>query len=156
MSRLAHCSCGSLRVETTGEPTVVSVCHCQKCQRRTGSAFSVSAYFKKAQVQTEGASKVYIREGQEGRKGCGHFCPECGTMVYWMRDGMPDHIGVAVGAFADPSFPAPISSIWEESRHPWVEFGHDLRRFRQRGSGRIDENGVHEFNDRLPVGRPAG
>jgi len=68
-------------------------------------------------------------------------------MVYWERDGMADHIGVAVGAFADPSFPAPVSSIWEESRHPWVEFGHDLRHFPQRGSGRIGDDGLHAFPD---------
>ena len=33
---------------------------------------------------------------------------------------MPDLIAVAVGAFADPSFPRPGKAVHEESQHPWV------------------------------------
>jgi hypothetical protein len=35
-------------------------------------------------------------------------------------------IGIALGAFADPSFPAPTVSIWEQTRHPWVDFTLEL------------------------------
>jgi hypothetical protein len=131
MFRIAHCSCGSLRVETTGEPTLVAACHCRDCQRRTGAPYSVSAYFKKAQVREEGASKVYIRDGQEGRKLRFCFCPSCGTSVYWEAEYLPDDIGVAVGTFTDPLFPAPTLSVWEEFRHPWVQFAHDLGQLSQ-------------------------
>jgi len=37
MTRIAHCSCGSLRAEATGDPALVRACHCMECQRRTGS-----------------------------------------------------------------------------------------------------------------------
>ena len=131
MPRIAHCCCGSLRVETTGEPAIVAACHCRECQRRTGAPYGVSVYFEKTQVRPEGASKVYTRNGQEGRKLRFHFCPDCGTTVYWEADFRPDQIGVALGAFADPAFPAPTRSAWEESRHSWVVFGHDLVQFPQ-------------------------
>ena len=129
MPRIAQCSCGALRVETTGEPAIVSACHCRECQRRTGAPYGVGAYFSKAQVRAEGTSKVFARDGQEGRKLRFHFCPECGTTLFWSADFRPDDFGVAVGAFADPSFPAPTRSVWEESRHSWITFEHDLRRF---------------------------
>ena len=131
MRRIAHCCCGSLRVETTGEPAIVAACHCRECQRRTGAPYGVSVYFEKTQVRPEGASKVYTRNGQEGRKLRFHFCPECGTTVYWEADFRPDQIGVALGAFADPAFPAPTRSAWEESRRSWVGFGHALVQFPQ-------------------------
>jgi len=41
-------------------------------------------------------------------------------------------IGVAVGAFNDPQFPAPVRSVWEESRHSWVSFTHSLDHFPRR------------------------
>jgi hypothetical protein len=101
MTRTAHCSCGALRVEVSADPDVVGVCHCGECQRQTGSVFGVVAFFKKESVRAEGPSKIYVRDGQEGRKVRMHFCPTCGTTVFWEADLRPDHIGVAVGAFYD-------------------------------------------------------
>src|SRR4249920_1131001 len=37
-----------------GDPAVVSMCHCEQCQRRTGSPFGVGACFKQDRVQVSG------------------------------------------------------------------------------------------------------
>lgn len=128
MNRIAQCSCGSLRAETLVEPVFVAACHCNECQRRTGAPFGVSAYFQKEHVRTEGPSTLYVREGQEGRKLRFRFCPDCGTTVYWDADFRPEWIGVALGVFADPSFPPPTLSVWEATRHQWTAFTHELER----------------------------
>jgi hypothetical protein len=125
MIRTAHCCCGSLRVEASGEPKFVVACHCTECQRRTGSVFGVGAYYPKAQITVQGTSNLYVRDGQSGHKLRIHFCPDCGTSVYWEAEFRPDYYGVAVGAFADPQFPLPVRSVWEQTRHPWLVFGHN-------------------------------
>lgn len=119
MNRLAQCHCGSLRANVSGEPKMVSVCHCRDCQRRTGAVAGFGAIFDKAQIVIEGDSKVFEREGQEGRKVRCHFCPNCGTSLYWDGDFGPDWWIVAVGAFADPTFPPPTVSVYEDTKHPW-------------------------------------
>jgi hypothetical protein len=129
MTRSAHCCCGSLRAKATGEPTFLGACHCTECQRRTGSAFGVGTYFPEERVRTEGPSKVYVRGSDSGRKIEFHFCPDCGSTVFWYGELFPDLIGIAFGAFADPSMPWPPVSVWEMTRHPWVTFGHKLDRF---------------------------
>jgi hypothetical protein len=129
MTRIAHCSCGSLRVEATGEPAFVAACHCTECQRRSGSPFSVSTYFPEEQVRAEGPSKVYERGSDSGRKIEFHFCPDCGSTVFWSAEVLRGLIGVAFGAFADPSMPSPSVSVWETTRHAWVAFDHQLDRF---------------------------
>src|SRR6185437_513514 len=121
-SRSARCCCGGLQIVASGEPRIVLACHCVECQRRTGSVFGVSAYFAKDQISPRGADKLYVRDGQDGRKLSIHFCPECGTSVYWEADRLPGHVGVAVGAFADPDFAPPKHSVWETFRHPWLRF----------------------------------
>ena len=132
MTRIARCCCGSLRVEATGEPSI-GVCHCTECQRRTGSAFAVVAFFPNEQVRVEGPSKVYVRRGDSGRKVEFHFCPDCGTSVFWYAEFRPDHVGIAIGAFADPSISRPAASAWEATRHPWVTFDHPIERFADQG-----------------------
>jgi hypothetical protein len=132
-TRIAHCCCGSLRVEVTGDPAVVSACHCTQCQRRTGSAYGISTYFSKEEARIEGPSKVFRRGSDAGRKIEAHFCPDCGSTVFWYAEFRPDVIGVAFGAFADLSMPSPTLSVWETTRHPWAIFDHPVDRFTDQG-----------------------
>jgi hypothetical protein len=120
MSRTARCLCGLLSARVEGEPLAVNICHCLDCRRRTGAAFSYSAYFDQASVQIDGPSECYAREGQDGRKVRHHFCPSCGTTVYWDFDMRPDRYGIAAALFDDPAFPRPSYSFWEQQRRDWV------------------------------------
>jgi len=120
VTRTATCGCGGLRVTATGEPYGSPQCHCLACQRRRGSPFGVSAYFRDDQVTVEGDSRSFSRRGSSGAELTNFFCPTCGTTVFWRTALHPDGIGVAVGCFADPAFPAPLRSVWEATRHHWV------------------------------------
>ena len=80
-------------------------------------------------MRVEGPSKVYVRGSDSGRKIEQHFCPECGSTVFWHSEHFPHLIGIALGAFADPSMPRPTMSVFETTRHPWVTFDHELDRF---------------------------
>jgi hypothetical protein len=127
--RDASCSCGQLRVAVTGEPVRVSVCHCLACQRRTGSAFGYQARFRSADVTISGRATQWGRVADDGETSCTfHFCPECGTTVYYVGDQDPEFVAVAAGAFADPSFPPPQRTVWEDRRHAWVTLPPGVRR----------------------------
>jgi hypothetical protein len=100
----------------------IAICHCIDCQRRTGSVFGATARFPRAQVtKIEGRSTTFNRVADSGNGITFHFCPDCGTTVYWEPARFPDTIAVAVGTFADPDFPAPGHSVYERRRHPWVD-----------------------------------
>lgn len=118
--RHGACSCGQLKVTCEGEPIRISVCHCLACQRRTGGPFAQQARWPADRVTTEGEATAYVRIGDEGGKATFRFCPTCGATVYYDIDGMPGMIAVPVGAFADPTFPAPMISVYEDRKHAWV------------------------------------
>jgi len=120
VTRIASCACGQLTALCQGEPARVSLCHCRDCQKRTGSAFGVAAFFGRADVQPSGESRRFTRGSDSGFDIAFHFCPRCGTTVFWEPSRKPDMIAVAVGAFADPAFPAPVQAVYEAQRHPWV------------------------------------
>jgi hypothetical protein len=128
-SRTASCSCGQLRIEVTGEPLGVGVCHCLACQRRTGSVFAALASFA-APYTVSGAATEYVRVGDEGARFTFRFCPVCGTTLFHIEEGYEDSfVAVAVGAFADPSFPAPRASVYECRRHSWVQLPPGTTRY---------------------------
>lgn len=118
--RVATCSCRQLMLRATEEPLRVSICHCNACQRRTGSVFGVQARFHESAVVIRGNSTAYVRHGETGGSATFYFCPQCGATVYYQLDSVEGLVGVPVGAFSNPDFPAPSISVYEECMHPWV------------------------------------
>ena len=127
-SRTASCSCGQLRIEVQGEPQGVGLCHCLACQQRTGSVFAALASFA-APFRVSGTATEYVRTGDQGAGFRFRFCPICGSTVFHTEEGYDESVSVAVGAFADPSFPAPQVSVYDSRRHAWVQLPPGTRAF---------------------------
>jgi hypothetical protein len=96
------------------------MCHCLACQKRSGSVFATQARWPADRVQIDGRATEWIRVGDDGGKATFRFCPTCGATVYYDIDTMPGIVAVAVGAFADPTFPPPVFSVYEARKHAWV------------------------------------
>src|SRR3979490_2856835 len=92
----ARCSCGALTLTLPESSKLVVACHCLDCQRRTGVPFSVGAFYPVDAVAISGTSKEFTRDAASGPKVHSHFCPNCGSTVYWRADRLPSMIGVAV------------------------------------------------------------
>jgi hypothetical protein len=86
----------------------------------------MQARFPAERVRIEGRATEYVRISDDGEARSFHFCPECGSTVYYSTD--PDLIAVPIGAFADPTFPPPRISVYESRRHPWVAVPADAER----------------------------
>ena len=129
-TRVASCSCGQLTATVEGDPVRVSVCHCLACQRRTGSVFGAQARFPRGDVRTSGEGREFERVGDEGGRATFTFCPTCGATVYYTLSGLEEFVAIPVGAFADPAFPGPRISVYEERMHPWVVMPEGIEHMR--------------------------
>jgi hypothetical protein len=106
----------------------VATCHCDFCQKRTGSVFQVGAYFAADEkLEVRGETKTYNGLEIDGVPNAAgnavtyYFCPTCGSTIYWIiREGPMPLLGIAVGNFVDPGFPAPSMEFFTEMRHAWV------------------------------------
>lgn len=123
--RIARCRCGQLSAECEGEPIRVSVCHCFACQQRSGSAFAAQARFPADKVSIAGVSTEWVQIADSGNAVYFHFCPTCGTTVWYQGGPIPEAIAIPVGLFGDPNFPQPGFSVWEDRKHPWVRIEGD-------------------------------
>ena len=93
MSQQIHeggCLCGAVRYRAKNEPVRRAVCHCRSCQRRTGSAFGIGAYFDETDVELHGTLRTYEhRSDESGRWLKMQFCPNCGSTVTWTLELYP-------------------------------------------------------------------
>jgi len=115
-----------LSATVNGEPIRVSVCHCLDCQRRTGSTFGAQARFSADSVEISGQTTEFVRVADSGNHVRFHFCPTCGSTVYYFLDADPGIVAIPIGAFADPSFPPPKFSVYESRAHAWTVLPADI------------------------------
>ena len=120
MKHHASCSCGQLTIDYDGEIAKTSICHCFECQKRTGSAFGIQVRLETAKISIQGDSTVFQRKGDEGVVTL-HFCPKCGSTVYWELDGMPGSTVVAAGSFTNPELPSPTFMVYGNRKHHWIK-----------------------------------
>src|ERR1700756_1329509 len=110
-TRRASCSRGHLHLTIQDEPVRISMCHCLACQRRTGAVLSNQARFPREQITFAGIATAWTRTAESGNTLTFHFCPTCGSTVYWENEGFPGVVAVAIGSFADPNFPGPNIAV---------------------------------------------
>lgn len=125
----ATCACGQVYLTVKAPPTMLGVCHCTNCKRRTGSAFGISAYFDKCSLVAQGGeTKTYTfwHEAQSHEQER-HFCAVCGTTLFWFVSTLPDSIGIAGGCFAEQGLPEPTYSVTDAKRESWVELPRNWR-----------------------------
>jgi hypothetical protein len=91
----------------------------------------VGAYYPAEAVTISGTTREFTHAAASGGDIHNHFCPQCGSTVYWKLSSLPALIAVAVGAMAEPKYPAPAVSVFEEMKHDWVRIDGAVAHFPQ-------------------------
>ena len=69
--------------------------------------------------EDRGQHHSYARQTGSGRTNVYHFCPTCGSTVFYDVEMRPGMISIPAGAFADPDFPPPTVELFEVRRADW-------------------------------------
>ena len=102
------CLCGRVRLEASGNPYRVGVCHCPDCRKHHGALFHASAIFPESAVVIDGETNSY-----EGR----YFCPNCGSSVF-SKSG--DEVEINLGSLDAPDQFKPTYELWTIRREAWL------------------------------------
>src|SRR5260221_5188049 len=95
-----HCMCGSVRFELTERPSSAGYCHCTRCQRRSGGAWSAQARIAPGTIRVL-AGEELVRDFRPDDGWPKSFCSNCGSAL-WSKNPETDDIGsVRLGLF-DP------------------------------------------------------
>ena len=123
------CLCGDVRIEASGRPYRVGLCHCLDCRTHHGALFFAAAIFPQYAVKVQGETHEYA-----GR----HFCPRCGSSVFAR---FADEVEVHLGTLDAPDQLMPTYENWTVRRESWLPpfpFERHYQRDRE-GTGRLEE-----------------
>jgi hypothetical protein len=122
-----HCGCGAVRYQAASEPLHVSLCHCEDCQRASGSPFQGWVFFAKRDITFLcGELRIYAYEGRE-RTFCGH----CGSPISFFDAALPDLMELSLGTMDRASELPARDHNWMDDHWPWVVLDHALPKFPQ-------------------------
>ena len=118
-----QCFCGAIRFRVKQEPLTFYACHCTECQRRTGSAFALSMWVRRADIEVlagEPARCTITPEG--GKTKVARYCAKCAGRLWGEPISAPDLAIVQPGTLDQPTGLEPIAHIWTRSAQSWSVF----------------------------------
>lgn len=125
------CLCGAVSY-SCGEPALMTaVCHCENCQRQSGSAFSVIVAVPAGSLKITGEQhlKHYADTGESGQAVDRYFCCDCGSPLLSRVAVTPDVEYIKAGTLYDRSWLDPKTHFFCDSAEPWVAIAEDAERF---------------------------
>jgi hypothetical protein len=122
------CLCGDVRFEVTGDPEEMHHCHCSRCRKAHGAAFSTFMQDARAN-QRYVAGEGRLRRFHSSEPVTRTFCDRCGSSLLFEFAGLPDAVWIAVGTLDDDPRARPGAHIFVASKAPWHTITDDLPRF---------------------------
>jgi hypothetical protein len=121
------CLCGDVRYGATGEPKVMSFCHCSHCQKESGSAFVEVVAVPNEAFTIHGVTNAFTNAGDSGRKKTRRFCPRCASTLLIEAEGFPGMTLIMGGTLDDTSWLKPTMQLFCDSAQPWIAISPDTK-----------------------------
>ena len=133
------CLCGAVSYEVSGPFDEMHHCHCSRCRKAHGAAFSTFARTPASRLhvrQGDAAIQRYRSSPQVERS----FCGTCGSNLFFRLDPLPEAIWVAVGTIdGDPGM-RPQAHIFADFQAPWHAILDELPQFPEYPSDQADDS----------------
>jgi hypothetical protein len=112
------CLCSAVRYEIHGPIDEIHHCHCSRCRKAHGAAFSTFAQVRAGDLRlTAGAD--HLRRYRSSPPVERSFCADCGASLFFAVESFPDLAWVAAGTFDEDPGVRPEAHIFVGSKAPW-------------------------------------
>lgn len=121
MSLRARCACKATSIELSSDPVRCFVCHCDYCQRMTGSLGNAVAVFREADVAAVSGDYIELDAEMDNWPNVKRYiCPKCYSNVHWVNPkAFPDMRLVSLGCLDDPSAFKLTRTVQNQYRPSW-------------------------------------
>lgn len=129
MKMSGACQCGNITYTVSDEPLVTYACHCQDCQKRTGSAFAMGMFLPVAAVTVNGKLSEWQSLPDSGVSKSRYSCSNCGNIIYGIGSEQPDLLKLQPGTLDDTRAVHPEVHLWMQSAQAWFTLPEQVPQF---------------------------
>ncbi|WP_313803244.1 GFA family protein [Sphingobium sp.] len=123
------CTCGQLRYSIGAQPVIALHCHCNNCQKLSGTGHGSFMILPRVAATIEGKASDWTYIADSGGTSTRYFCPECGTAVFAKLSLHPDGIVVTASSLDDRSQFRPSVALFTGEARAWDKIDPELRTF---------------------------
>ena len=125
-----RCACGSIGYQLLDKQMFVHCCHCDDCQRLTGSAFVFNAIVETQAVKLLRGKPVAVPVPRENGPHDIYRCPKCQTAIWSDYGHKPNIRFVRVGTLDKPGALEPDVHIYTRWTVKWLTLPKQMPSFR--------------------------
>ncbi len=119
------CLCGKVTFRTKGPLREVVACHCGQCRKQTGHYYAATNALRADVEIDDGGSLRWYRASDFAERG---FCGECGSALFWRRDGA-DNISILAGSFDQPTDLKLMSHIFVSDKGDYYDIADGVPQY---------------------------
>ena len=134
------CLCGKIQYELNGSPLFINYCHCNNCQKASGS-FSSSLQVTEINSFQWLAGEELLSSYESSPGNNRVFCSSCGSRMPMVRES---HITIPAGTLNSDPGVKPIVHIFGNSSPSWYEYTDSLPCFDGQAPNEFWENWMRE------------
>ena len=127
--KTGRCLCGEIEYQITAEPLFTHACHCNACQKITGTSHWLSMFMLDSDFEITQGELDTINPPQKYGIATKHFCAKCGSNIYGTHTMLPKIKLPATGTFDDNTWFAPEAHIHVQSKPAWITISGDAPQF---------------------------
>lgn len=123
------CLCGTAKFEVQGEFDNFYLCHCQHCQKDTGSAHAANLFSRSAKLNWLSGSDSVTRFTLPGTRHNKSFCKFCGSALPSTHEA--DLLVIPAGCLDTEVSMSPTAHIFTSSNAVWERALEALPKFKE-------------------------
>lgn len=124
---VGSCLCGTVRFEVRGDFDGFYLCHCQHCQKDTGSAHAANLFSHSAQLVWQSGAEAVTSFTLPGTHHNKSFCKLCGSALPSTQ--VAGLLVVPAGGLDTEMTMLPTAHIFLSSKAAWDELSGDVPKF---------------------------
>ena len=125
------CLCGSIAYEIYGEIGPILFCHCSRCRKANGSAFTAVVPVSSSNFNiVKGAEFLRTYQSEAGVQRI--FCSNCGSPIIGKRENAPETVRVRIGTLHTPLKTKASGHIFVGSKAEWYEIHDEIPQYQER------------------------
>ncbi|KAH0378639.1 DUF636 domain protein, partial [Aureobasidium melanogenum] len=121
------CFCKNIRIELSGQPQAIAICHCTDCRKISGSAYSYNFIVSVSDYKVHGSPAETLKTADSGNKVKNYYCKDCGSSLYGgavAESGQVERVAMRAGVFDDLKGMQdckPSLEIYTKQRLEWLK-----------------------------------